>query len=90
MDTISKSVKAHLGVVGRIVEHKQTTLEGACSMYAKQLNQFAAGIRNSNAKFIFNKSGVMLAKGYYITFKISCFNPLKKIGYQKLLKFLGK
>ena len=87
LDTISKSVEAHLGVAGRIFEHEQTTLEGARSMYAGQINQFAAGIRNSNAKFIRDKSGLMLAEVYSITFKISRFNPLEGSGYQKLPKF---
>ena len=58
-------------------------------MYAGHLNQIAAGIQNSNAKFIRDKSGLMLAEVYSITFKISRFNPLEGSGYQELPKFLA-
>ena len=54
------------------------------------MERFAAGIRNSNAKFIRVKSGSILAKIYSITLKISQFNPLHGSGYQKLPKFLAK
>ena len=54
------------------------------------MERFAAGIHNSNAKFIREKSGLILAEIYSITLKISHFNPLFGIGYQKLHKFLAK
>ena len=54
------------------------------------MERFAAGIRSSIAKFIREKSGIILAEIYSITFKISQFNPLHKSGYQMLPKSLAK
>ena len=54
------------------------------------MERFAAGIRNSNAKFIREKSGLVFAEIYSITLKISQLNPLQGSGYQELPKFLAK
>ena len=53
------------------------------------MKRFAAGIRNSYAKFIREKSGLVLAEIYSVTFKISQFNPLQGSGFQELPKFLA-
>ena len=54
------------------------------------MERFAAGIRNSNAKFIRETSGLVLAEIYAITRKILQFNPLQGSGYQELFQFLAK
>ena len=51
------------------------------------MQRYAALIRNSNAKLIREKSGLVFAEIYSFTLKISEFNPLKKSCYQVLFKF---
>ena len=54
------------------------------------MERIAVGIRNSNVKFIREKSGLVLAEIYSITLKISQINPLAGNGYQELPKFLTR
>ena len=90
LDVNAKSVEAYLTTSFGIFERNQQTLDRSRTQYDWLMERFAAGIQNSNAKFIREKSGLVLAEIYSITLKISQFNPLHWSGYQKLPKFLAK
>ena len=89
MDVNAKSVTAYLTASFSIFERNQQTLYRTRTQYDWLMERFAAGIRNSNAKFIREKSGLVLAEIYSITLKISQFNPLQGSGYQEVPKFLA-
>ena len=76
MDVNAKSVEAYLTASFPIFERNQQTLDRTRTQYDWLMERFAAGIRNSNAKFIREESGLILAEIYSITLKISQFNPL--------------
>ena len=85
----AKSVEAYLTASFGIFERNQQTLDRTRTQYDWLMERFAAGIRNSNAKFIREKSGLVLGEIYSITLKISQFNPLQGSGYQELAKFFS-
>ena len=90
LDVNAKSVEAYLTASFGILERNQQTLNRTRTQYDWLMERFAAGIRNSNAKFIREKSGLALAEIYSLTLKISQFNPLQGSGYQELPMFLAK
>ena len=89
MDVNAKSVEAYLTASFAIFERNQQTLDRTRIQYDSLMERFTAGIRNSNAKFMRDKSGLVLAEIYSITLKISQFNPLQGSGFQQLPKFLA-
>ena len=84
-----KSVDAHLRVPALIFERRQTSISGERS-YVWQLQHFANGFRNANAKFIRDKSGLILAEIYSLNMNIVRFNPLDGSAWSPLPKFLAK
>ena len=82
-------MEAYLTASFGIFERNQQTLDRTRTQYYWLMERFAAGIRNSNAKFIREKTGLILAEIFSITLKISQFNPLQGSGYQVLPNFLA-
>ena len=89
MDLIAKSVEAYLTASFGIFEQNQQTLNRTRTQYDWLMERFSAGIRNSNAKFFREQSGLVIAEINGITRKISQFNLLQGIGYQELPKLLA-
>ena len=56
--------------------------------YKVQMDRFANVMKNSNAKFISEQSGYILAEIYSLNINIVQFNPLSGSGWSKLPKFL--
>ena len=62
LDVNAKSVEAYLTASFGIFESNQQTLDRTRTQYGWLMERFAAGIRNSNANFIWEKSGLVLAE----------------------------
>ena len=74
-------MKEYLTTSFGIFDRNQQMLDRTRTQYDWLMERFAAGIRNSNALFIREKSGLVLAEIYSITLKIAQFNPLYESGY---------
>ena len=90
MDVNAMLVEAYLTTSFGIFEQNQQTLAQSRTQYDWLMERFAARIRNSNAKCIRDKSGLVLAKINSITPIIAQFNPLHGSGYQKLPQFIAR
>ena len=58
--------------------------------YKAEMERFAEAIKISNAKFIRDGSGFILAEIYSLNFNIVKFNPLSGLGWSELPKFIQK
>ena len=81
-----KSIDTHLPIPHALFERWQET---GGRPYLWQMEKFARGFRNVNAKFIREKSGLILAEIYALNLNIVQFNPLDGSMWSPLPKFLA-
>ena len=86
MDENFKSIDTHLPIPHAIFDRWQGT---GGRPYLWQMDKFARGFRNVNAKFIRDKSGLILAEIYALNLNIVQFNPLDGSMWVPLPKFLA-
>ena len=81
-----KSIDTHLPIPHALFEQWRET---GGRPYLWQMDKFARGFRNVNAKFIRDKSGLILAEIYALNLNIVQFNPLDGSMWAPLPKFLA-